>query len=336
MTRVSRKLLLSVMAVILTVIALGTTTFAWFTITNVANLNQFQTRIASDEGIEIALGNVNVNFTDIELNKYNVRNITDLSWVTTITTEDVEEYIELTYGADYRFEHLTSTNGTSFNPFISGSVGASPTTDGLLQLPLHFRSADVTSVLWTDASLSGVETTEPLPQWISDVDSFTDVDGVVKPLGTNITVDPSNAMRVSVTGFLTSAVATLVYEKPVDANNLVLNTGNLATTELDPDGVADNGDEIAYSDLGAHSYYLEKTGLEPIGIDAATTVGTTTDLGTGIEVLTLVDDARVSGMTYYNILLVNIWIEGWDPNAYNAILDKFVFLSFRFEGPSQD
>lgn len=336
MTKVSRKLLLSIMTVILTVIALGTTTFAWFTITNVANLNQFQTRIASDEGIEVALGNVNTNFTDPQLNKYNVRNITDLSWVTTITTEDVEEYMELTYGADYRFEHLTSTDGTSFNPFIAGGVNAGTTLDGIVQLPLHFRSADVTSVLWKEASLSGVETTELLPSWTSDVSSFTDVDGITKTLGTSITVDPSNAMRVSVTGYLTTENATHVFEKPADANNLVLNEGNLATTFFDPDDQV-VGDEIAYSDLGAHSYYFEKTGVEPLGIDTATTVATTTDLGEGLEVLTLQDIPGVeAGMTYYNTLLVNIWIEGWDPNAYNAILDKFVYISFRFEGPTQD
>jgi len=56
MNKIARKLVLSILTVVLTVAALGTTTFAWFTLTNTSVVQPFQAQIVSDTGIEIAIG----------------------------------------------------------------------------------------------------------------------------------------------------------------------------------------------------------------------------------------------------------------------------------------
>ena len=58
MTKMTRKLLLSIITVVLTVVALGTTTFAWFTLTNTAQIQEFEAKIIADSGIEIAIGDL--------------------------------------------------------------------------------------------------------------------------------------------------------------------------------------------------------------------------------------------------------------------------------------
>lgn len=332
MRRVSRRLLLSTLTVVLTVIALGTTTFAWFTITNTARISSFETQIAAEQGIEIALGIIDTGLSSAEETKFRVNSPANLNWVTTLTSRDVEEYIQTHIETGFRFEHLTSPNGSTFYTFASDRVAGS-VTKGYVNLPIHFRSGDVFQINWTAVTLTGGS---PLPSWSSDVDQFTNVNNNLVNRGDSINVDPSDAVRISVIG-----TQTVVYEKPQTApggTNIALGTGgDLTTVSIDPDGTPGNGDDYTLSSVGAHSYYFSKTNLLPDGIDAVTTVGTTTNLSEnsvdGFPVLTLTSgQVATAGMEFYGSLQLYIWVEGWDPNAYNAILDKYVFVSFTFKG----
>ncbi len=332
MKKISRRLLLSIITVVLTVIALGTTTFAWFTITNTARISSFETQIAAEQGIEIALGIIDTGLANQEQTKFRVNSPANLNWVTTLSATDVEEYIQTHIETGFRFEHLTSPNGSTFYTFASDKVAGSVTT-GFVKLPVHFRSGDVYTINWTAVTLSGGS---PLPSWTSDVDSFTNNNNNTVNRGDSISVDGSDAIRISAIG-----TNTVVYEKPQNApggTNIALGTGgDLTTTMINPDGLPANGDEYALSSVGAHSYYFAKTGLLPDGINAVTTVATTTNLSEesedGLTVLTLTSGQNATaGMEYYGTMDLYIWIEGWDPNAYNAILDEYVFISFTFKG----
>ncbi len=331
MRKISRRLLLSALTVVLTVIALGTTTFAWFTITNTANISSFETQITTDEGIEIALGRIDETLTDLEETKFVVNSPAHLNWVTTLSSADVLEYIETEIAANFRFEHLTSTDGLSFNSFSSDAVNVGNATDGFVSLPIHFRSANVDSVNWTDIVLTG---RTPLPTWTTDVDAYTDASGTARVRGDVVTVDPSDAIRIAIDGYVTDADAVFVYEKEADTDNIVLNTGGDLTQPVDPDNDPATLNSYTPSERGAHSYYFAKTGLLPIGITAVNTPATITTLGAGVNVLTLLAGNEITaGMAYYNNLSINIWIEGWDPNAYNAILDEYINITFKFEAP---
>ena len=81
MSKMTRKLFLSVIAVVLTVFALGSTTFAWFTLTSTASVEAFEAEIVSDSGIELALV-----YDDIA-------DPLDLNWKTTLLAQDVTDFI---------------------------------------------------------------------------------------------------------------------------------------------------------------------------------------------------------------------------------------------------
>ena len=53
MSKLSRKLVLSVLTLVLSVVALGTTTFAWFALGQSATIDQFQLQATAGEGLEI-------------------------------------------------------------------------------------------------------------------------------------------------------------------------------------------------------------------------------------------------------------------------------------------
>lgn len=327
MRKISRKLLLSTLTVVLTVIALGTTTFAWFTITNTAKVQSFETQIAADEGIEIAIGIINPAV--VTETKYEVRQAANLNWVTTLSSTDIEEFIDLHLPSAFRFEHLTSPDGRTFYTFAQDAVGGSVAiNDGYLELPIHFRSANVNTINWKSVQLN-----DDSPAWTSDVDSFTNFNGTVVNRGSSITVNPTDAIRIAVD----NGSSVVVYEKPGSATNHELGTGGDLTATVDPDGVSGNEDDYKVSERGAHSYYFAKTNLLPDGIAAVTTVATTTNLteldAEGTAIMTLpAGNQATAGMDYYGEININIWIEGWDANAFNSILDEFIRISFEFKG----
>ncbi|HRS31143.1 MAG TPA: hypothetical protein P5546_07450, partial [Bacilli bacterium] len=59
MRKLTTKLLFAIISAAFALVALGTTTFAWFTLTNEATISQFNAEITAGEGIEISLDGTN-------------------------------------------------------------------------------------------------------------------------------------------------------------------------------------------------------------------------------------------------------------------------------------
>ncbi len=317
MKKMTRKLLLSILTVVLTVIVLGTTTFAWFTITNVATVQAYDAELKANEGIEIALGAVPLAGPD------------QLNWVTNLTASTIEQYIftELANGPDgFRFDHVTTANGVNFYTLFAGDTGyeQTPTTAGYIELPLHFRSDTADGIDWTGLTLSST----PIA-WNTDV-AFTNVgDTEATAVGTLLSVDPTDSVRISFTGsVLVETVPTSVttlFEKPAQGNNVVLGTGG---------DLSNGGLGIA----GAMNYFYAKNGVLPVGSAAVSVPSAITSVGSiRIVDLTLNSDTEslsYAGANYYGSVIVRIWIEGWDANAYNAILGGTISTAMEFTGSS--
>ncbi len=298
MNNIARKLVLSALTVVLVVVALGTTTFAWFTLTNTAVIQSFNAEIIADSGIEIALSD------GVDPLNYN--------WKTTITTQDVYDYMAVKYGADiltgdnlFRFNNVTSTNGRVFT-----NLNAVPTTDGYLELKLHFRSEDATAINWTNVTL----TSTPF-SWTSGA-TFTNEHGdSIVPSG-SFDVNAVDAIRISVTGAIATVPTTTVYENAADATNVVL--GELTAADLTGTN-------------GAVSYYTAVTTVAPNGVGSVTVAPSVTSI-VSTKILDMVSGSTATaGMEFYGQSTIRIYFEGWDANAYNSLLAKIISVSFRFE-----
>ena len=200
MNSITRKLVLSVLTVVLTVIALGTTTFAWFTLTNTSVIQPFEAQVVSDTGIEVAVGAVGSD------------PILDLTWKTVITTQDIYDYIESVYGVDaFRFGHVTTPNGYDFY-----DLNGLSTTSGYLEIPLNFRSDNEQQIMWEAVTLSSTPAS-----YLTGV-TFTDSLGTLRTAGGTFTANLADAMKISVTGIVnrgTTTSGTTAFENPAGGTN---------------------------------------------------------------------------------------------------------------------
>jgi hypothetical protein len=298
MSQITRKLLLAVLTVVVTVVTLGTTTFAWFTLTNTSVIQSFDAQVIGDSGIELALSSFS---TDPEL----------LNWRTTLTTAEILAYIETRFGADFRLDAVTTPDGVNFYAVGIGAPGAS-TTSGYIELPIHFRSANVSEIKWSQVVL-----TSGVASWRTPI-AFTDSLNVVRTANSFLNVDAADAMRISVTGNIATVPTTIAYENPAEATNTVL--GGLLNQDLT-------------TAVGANSFYFNSTATYPGGIMTVSTIDTYTALGAGVKVLDLTaGNALIPGidLEYYGRITIRIWFEGWDAEAYNSLLNRVVSTRFTF------
>jgi len=328
MTKLSRKLLLSVITVVLTVIALGTTTFAWFTLTNVANVQQFDAEIIADSGIEIAIGDEVAGTDNLSLN-----------WVTTLTTAAVENYIAVEYADNFRFNHVTTADGITFRTLGVGAQG-NTVTSGYLELPIHFRSNSAVAIAWTGVTLTASDFSWAVDQ---SFNAITYNAGVYEALavdsGDILTLNAADAFRIAVIGQVGALTNVVGYEKPATTAapyNHVLGVGGTGyqgtSMAVGPDTVADTADDTYSGTFGAHSYFYNDSQTSPFGIENITTLATQTSIvSERVLDMTLQTDT-FAGADYYGEITIRIWLEGWDLNAYNSILSQVIAATFQFTG----
>jgi hypothetical protein len=301
MSKIARKLVLSIVTVVLTVFALGTTTFAWFTLTNTAQVQPFQAQIIADTGIEISIGDT-------------VGDPVNKQWVTQLTTASVEAWINATYPG-FRFNHVTTLDGSTYNTL--GMTSLTEAAGGWLEIPIHFRSNSSDTIFWTNVTL-----TSGLASWVPDVD-FIGASGNPVTSGNSIQVDAAHAMRISIEKYAAGLTnGFVVYELPAAGANVVLGTGgNLA------DGVG-----VGLGNAGAMNFYYQKTGMLPFGADNVSVIESQTSIVSEEVLVMNSGQAIFAGANYYGRIVIRIWVEGWDANAYNSILNRFISASFTFVG----
>jgi hypothetical protein len=345
MSKLSKKLILSVLTLVLTVVALGATTFAWFTLGNEATVGQISGQITSGDGLEVRIaqgqeGEVldNGSYAFAPILGYD-------TWYTSLPSSVLQEFLGKKYNPDaskLELKGVTSADGVAITK-LDGTTAAD--YGSFIEFDLEIRSQFETEVF-----LSGVNLTGAVDQWASDANfklsdgkSIIAHDNDAALDNTNsVWVDPSTAARVSVQ----SATSTIVYQKPEIAEDL----------DEEPKVARNTITDYSHkpSIYGAHDYYFVKNGsslVTPLEkafkvVDNSGTPGlANADSYTLVLPETVTEFGAVDSMDdadailelqngndgyYYGTVTVRIWIEGWDNEAYNSIfnLELFVGLSF--------
>jgi hypothetical protein len=185
----SRKILISVISLTFALFALGTATFAWFTLTDTATISQFDATVMAGEGIEVSLGEDNPNF------------------YTAVPSEVINAFLQgAGFAGDFRMKHITSDDGINFKD-LEGYSKTNPKQDGYIEFTLRFRSqqSGINIYLAPGSGLSGAAV-----NWTADT-TFNNGQGTeVKPEDGSKPYYIANAARFSTT----STLGTLVYELP--------------------------------------------------------------------------------------------------------------------------
>ncbi|MDO9628873.1 MAG: hypothetical protein Q7I99_03140 [Acholeplasmataceae bacterium] len=315
MNKLARKLVLSVLTVVLTVVALGTTTFAWFTLTNTSVIQPFQAQVVSDTGIEVAIGSTSADPLT-------------LTWKSVITTQDIYNYIESVYGVDaFRFTHVSTVDGRNFT-----GVDGLGVVNGYLEIPLHFRSNNEQIIKWKAVNLSST------PALFRTGVQFVDSQGVTRLANSQFNTNLQDAMKISVTGIVvraTNTIGTTAYENPVSETNTL--SGGM--TNIDLRGVQEEVlvggtlQDLYVGVNGAQNYYFRQTMTLPAGSGTVTTVPTVTVVNPDADITVLEMSAGnivTAEAEYYGNIMVRVWFDGWDREGYNGLLGRMITIGLTF------
>lgn len=318
MKSLTNKLVMSVLALVLTGVALSVGVLAWFTVNNTANIKQFSGTVQTGEGFYISADGA--------------------TWVNTI---DVSTLVN-----GVTFQGLTaSTDGKTLSN-LSGQTGTD-IAGQFITFNLYFVGDDgLGSVNVTSITLESEAETSWIPgQEVPHTQSASDGNAPVKR-------SASDAARVAFIDLIATAANAIVFENPVGGTN----TKGKGTLDLDNLALGMNQAVIYYNHFesnppitqtmfnAAHAYSTVETGSpltdetgSPL-TQAITTLKTQTDPGAAALIAGIqgwnVPDA-VTGVigTDYVVggVTVRVWIEGWDQEALNAILSGQINVTINFE-----
>lgn len=322
MTKLSRKLLLSIVTVALALVTLGATTFAWFTLSTRAEVEEFKVDVTSGAGIEISADGMNYsNF---------------------IKANDIYAAINRA-GSSTVLDHVTSPNGISFKTIGFDEDGKvhfdNPATSGWTEFKLWFRSPEKDVEVYM---LNNTTVTSTGIDWVADaVFNLTEDSPTV--VGNTYTLYGANAVRISTTENTVTATSDSGPSFTDGTNAKVFELGYTKDDQK-------LGQEIQ-TEYGSVAYYNSKNPNNPItptDNDKLPTVYDSENLPelkdlntsainneTHVPVATLKAQSNISGTTlYYGQITVRIWLEGWDPDMFNAIMADKIRIHLFFGGHS--
>lgn len=368
MSKLSRKLVLSVLTLVLSVVALGTTTFAWFALGQSAEIQAFELQATAGEGLEIAL--------------YTGTKATDeatygaLDWRTSYKGSDVEALILSKY-----FKNAQNSAGEVINdadePLVENSAdsgdwylksdGTTPATPKLvlaleldavtspngiaikdrgvnladstdaadvnkyLELNISFRSTSAGSVYWNNAALSS--TALAFTNSLAN-NAWIGLDSVGVPNGQNtVSYFLHHAVRVSIEKTDATSVIYEHREYETDGTPKAFNINDYNNIIL--------GDGTGLDRNGAHSYFEAKTGTsltavagDPLAVTRQNSVEVNKigDTDNAKDLGTLAAAINFNSNNYHTLTVtLRVWIEGWDQNAFDAIYKQVLQIALGFE-----
>lgn len=253
MSKLSKKLILSVLTLVLTVVALGATTFAWFTLGNEATVGQVGGTITAGEGLEIRIAQGQEGYMD----GTNVTNITGFeSWYTNLPSSKLVEFLEIKYHENHNridLKGLTTEDGVTL--FGMNTTPAAGNSGAYIEYALEVRSQTPGYLYVSSAKLEGAPVS-----WVADTNYFV-VDGIDAVADqTTVVVSAADAARLSVEGntdhvfaFQNEAGDATTEANPGSSNHTIT-VGNTIT------GKHKDENYVAPSKFGAHDYFFMKSG----------------------------------------------------------------------------
>jgi len=360
MTKLTRKLFISILTVAFAFVTLGATTFAWFTLTTTAKVQTFTGSMSTGTGIEMSLdGGVNFKnyFSTGEILKA-ITGAADGTIVFNLCTS--LDGVSMYKHADLSVDAPTGGDGFAF------SEGEIVSTSDYIKFDVWFRSPTQNARIYLLTDTSTASTGKPWkPDGTFEYGYYDDEEtpqfssNIISPSTTAaFNVYLADTLRMSFQKYtvptmgdvlpspdnLTATEDVVIYELDPSISERTSNSSNPKNHRLDTDIV---------QNIGMVPYYNGKNSAKPIKQDFMNAVSAklpkkiykNSDL---VEASALGDpgeehaDAPVlleltavktnHDGYYYGFMQVRIWAEGWDPDAFNAVLGASLSIDLAFGG----
>ncbi len=339
MIKLSRKVLISVFTLAVTILALGASTFAWFALSTTSQVSNIGGQVTAGEGIEVKLYYKGAD--DV---------VYQTPWKSNLSESDVTEFLTK-IKKSFDFKAVTSadgaTNFTKLGQDVNGKLKLDPeaakNTD-YLEFEIHFHSqADSTIALANyefDATKNPIKAI-PIGSsayWQYNVDNVT---GTEKSAYT-VNTKAAYGARIS----FNDGTNTSVYQHPATTAGLTrvnkATEGNPADYQIEGNYVM----ETSAVEFGQWSYMKDSLGLKIYNTDdtemtelptvtladaKTAVVGGDGDYYTKITLTKDADLAEDPIKLNFGKFTVRLWIEGWDADTYDVILDMRLFVTLEFK-----
>jgi hypothetical protein len=221
-----------------------------------------------------------------------------LKWGVTITQQKINNYISENYES-FNLTYVTTEDGKTFQ--TSGIDGKSQ----YLEIPIHFRSNNASQIRIQSFSIHSEEVL------VKAAMSFINSKNVLINQGQTFEANIADTVRFSIQ----DGQNIYAFENPESSTNTIL-------------GQKNNVDMTNYN--GAIDYYKIVADLMLDGIDSVTVVDTKTNASNLIILNMLNNQVEQSGKQYYGYIILRIWLEKWDLEAYNQISGENFNIQIRF------
>lgn len=296
MKSITRKFVLAVLSLALTGAALTVGVYAWFTISSQVSVDQFEGQVMGSSGLLISLD----GGTDAAV------------WSGSITTDAIQNQINESNFE--RFGEVTSKDG--WNLLTRGGNPAGATS--YIEFNLYFAATEeINHIAVSDLLITSPGATTFPSEIVT---------------GETLTNHASNAARVSI---MESESVGTVFEQAENEDGNTLNKGTFGVWPAT--GV--NYAVAYYNAVAAGNNSLTPiTNADFEGVSLVETVEAAQGL---VESNTVVannpetEGPIISGLADYTkkfTVTVRVWIEGWDQEAYNAILNGKFGVTMGFLG----
>lgn len=288
----TRKLTIAVIALVFAVVSLSTSTYAWFTMSNEAQVDPFTAEVKAGEGIEIAVTSGS--------------EVGNAQWYTGSIPGTV---VEAAYAGSFeKFDALTTTDGTKFydikDAAIDGNSQQVELGAGYVSFYVHIKSAQAGTIYLSDIVLDSKSGGNEPTAWTAD--AAYKLDGTKNvAVGDKVLYEVENAARVY--------VKDKIYEKEA-----------LAATGENGNYEANNAVGTK-NENGSFSYYNSKDANDLV-ITNAPARNDVAKIG-NFEASSLGTVSVGDTLTFQ----VNVWIEGWDAECLNAIFAQTLSVQLNFE-----
>jgi len=306
MNKITKKMFTAILSVTFSLVALGTVTFAWFTLTNITTIDSFDIDVSTTEGIEVAFGDKD-------------------EWFTEINNETMTGYLRETALKNFKgLKPVTSPDGVYFytredrnqeNPL------SDPVLAGYVEFKLRFRSLIANTAIYLSP-----ETVMSDPEgitWTSDA-SFTNSKGKEIKVGEKVTFYVANAARMSFDDGDDGAGNLFVYELPDNSygDELDEKFGNYSHSDNpleDSDNPLEEG-KITPIANGAISYYNRKHSLNQLKDYKDIKLAQANTSFLGANQIAVTSNNTLTDGYYETSITVRIWLEGWDADCMDPIV----------------
>lgn len=225
------------------------------------------------------------------------------NFMTTITYEAMQ-VLSLSLLDAWRLEHVSTYDGELFYKLYHNET--SYVDEGYISFPIYFRSRESVSIY-----LDSIFLDSDLKSMLSSA-TFTDSKGNTIFTGSPFITKLTDGMRISFIGTVENEKHIVIYENPESDTNTYM--GGFNYTNLQGTN-------------GSIDYYYDIVGAYPY-LSSAVKLPETISSANQTKLLDLISQDNY----YQGMIRINIWVEGWDAEAYEILERDDFKLNLSFSG----